>query len=84
MSKSDQISGISGSSPVVVDTFVCKAADELEELLERVLSYKESGISLLERDKEAEIWQYGQGILFTVTVVTTIGKSKWAGLNIQL
>ena len=40
-----------------------------------MLSYKESGISLLERDKDEEIWQYGQGILFTVTVVTTIGKS---------
>jgi len=49
------------------------SADELEELLERVLSYKESGISLLDRDKDEEIWQYGQGILFTVTVVTTIG-----------
>ena len=48
----------------------------MEELLEKVLSYKESGISLLERDKDEEIWQYGQGILFTVTVVTTIGKSR--------
>ena len=40
------------------------------------MSYKESGISLLDRDKDEEIWQYGQGILFTVTVVTTIGKSS--------
>ena len=49
-----------------------------------MLSYKESGISLLERDKDEEIWQYGQGILFTVTVVTTIGKSKRAELSIQI
>ena len=39
------------------------------------MSYKESGISLLDKDEDMEIWQYGQGILFTVTVVTTIGKS---------
>ena len=52
-----------------------ETADELEDLLESMLSYKERGISLLERDKDKEIWQYGQSILFTVTVVTTIGKS---------
>ena len=44
-----------------------------------MLSYKEKGISLLERDKDMEIWQYGQSILFTVTVVTTIGKSTGLG-----
>ena len=54
---------------------VFETADELEDLLESMLSYKERGISLLERDKDKEIWQYGQSILFTVTVVTTIGKS---------
>ena len=39
---------------------------------------------MLERDKDEEIWQYGQGILFTVTVVTTIGKSKRAELSKQI
>ena len=56
-----------------------ETADELEDLLESMLSYKERGISLLERDKDKEIWQYGQSILFTVTVVTTIGKSTGLG-----
>ena len=56
-----------------------ETADELEDLLETMLSYKEKGISLLERDKDMEIWQYGQSILFTVTVVTTIGKSTGLG-----
>jgi hypothetical protein len=36
--------------------------------------YKQKGISVLDRDKEGEVWHYGQGILFTVTVVTTIGE----------
>ena len=58
---------------------VFETADELEDLLESMLSYKERGISLLERDKDKEIWQYGQSILFTVTVVTTIGKSTGLG-----
>ncbi len=37
------------------------------------MAFKEKGISVLDKDKDQEIWQYGQGLLYTVTVVTTIG-----------
>ena len=47
---------------------------ELEELLQEVLEAKDLGISVLDKHHEDNNWSYGQSILFTVTVVTTIGE----------
>ena len=47
----------------------------MEELLEEVLEAKDLGISVLDKHHQDNNWSYGQSILFTVTVVTTIGKS---------
>ncbi len=33
------------------------------------------GVSILDKDEGQENWSFGQSILFTVTVVTTIGSS---------
>ena len=44
-------------------------------LLEMAHSYKSAGISILDKHKDNENWSFGQATLFTVTVVTTIGKA---------
>ncbi len=54
-------------------TDVLSTETELEELLTISEGYLESGISALDKNLGEENWSYGQSILFTVTVVTTIG-----------
>ncbi len=47
---------------------------DLEALLNDAQSYNDIGISVLEKDRFKRIWNFGESIMFTVTVVTTIGK----------
>lgn len=46
---------------------------ELEILLEFVMQSSKQGISVLDAHLEEDNWSFGQSLLFTVTVVTTIG-----------
>ncbi len=48
-------------------------ATDLEDLLEASQDFADDGISVLDRDDGKENWSFGQSVLFTVTVVTTIG-----------
>ena len=57
----------------VIQSSVFLLGSELEELLQEVLEAKDLGISVLDKHHEDNNWSYGQSILFTVTVVTTIG-----------
>jgi len=45
--------------------------DDLEKLLDDIMY---QGISPREKDLSTSNWSFGQSLLFTVTVVTTIGK----------
>jgi len=49
------------------------AGTDLEALLSSAQSYNADGISMLSHDEKADNWSFGQSVLFTVTVVTTIG-----------
>ena len=57
----------------LIQSSVFLLGSELEELLQEVLEAKDLGISVLDKHHEDNNWSYGQSILFTVTVVTTIG-----------
>lgn len=48
-------------------------SDDLEDLLESSQDFIQDGISVLRKDEDEENWSFGQSVLFTVTVVTTIG-----------
>ena len=55
------------------------SGSELEEFLDFVIRSSQQGISVLDNDAYEQNWSLGQSFLFTVTVVTTIGKhSAWA------
>lgn len=53
----------------------------MEELLSAALTYKDRGISVLDKHLDDHNWSVGQSILFTVTVVTTIGYGHVAPLT---
>ncbi|TRY78230.1 hypothetical protein TCAL_04248 [Tigriopus californicus] len=46
---------------------------ELEVLLEASITARDRGISILDKNRDEVNWSYGQSLLYTVTVVTTIG-----------
>jgi hypothetical protein len=49
----------------------------MEEFLDFVIRSSQKGISVLDDDATQQNWSLGQSFLFTVTVVTTIGKWFW-------
>ena len=48
---------------------------KLEEFITEVLQFKGAGVSILDKDLEKKEWIFGEGILFSVTLLTTIGKN---------
>jgi len=46
---------------------------DLEQLLSSAQSYNGDGISMLDSARHEDNWSFGQSVLFTVTVVTTVG-----------
>ena len=47
---------------------------ELEQFISDVLSFEDSGVSMLDDELNKTEWNLGESILFVVTTLTTIGK----------
>lgn len=64
----------------IVPTFLYSSnfisASDLENFIDVIIQSRKEGISLIDADSDQESWTIGQSILFTVTLVTTIGKGK--------
>ncbi len=67
-----QCHGVSNTTVYYKRTFVFPDSD-LENLLQTSQDFMGKGISILDKDEEEKNWSFGQSVLFTVTVVTTIG-----------
>lgn len=58
-------------------------SNELEVLLEASIRAQDRGISILDKNRNQVNWSYGQSLLYTVTVVTTIGYGHIVPLTSQ-
>ena len=47
---------------------------ELEQFISDVLSFEDSGVSMLDDELNKTEWNLGESILFVVTTLTTIGR----------
>ena len=58
------------------------SGSEVEDLLSKALEFHKDGISALDKHRYVQNWAFGQSVMFTVTVVTTIGTWKLAFFKI--